>query len=559
MTHSTLNGKPVHWAAEMYAREYAEGKLSRREFLTRATSMGVTAAGAYAMIGAAMPGGGRAAAQEGGTLRIQQEVLPLKDPRTWDWSQIANYGRGFLEYLAEYENDGTFKPMLLESWEISDDATTYTLTVREGVTWNNGDPFTAEDVAHNFTRWCDATVEGNSMATRMIGLVDPETQQAREGAIEVVDERTVRLNLDVANIAIIADTTDYPAAVVHQSYDGGDFMGEGEAIGTGPYLPESLEVGVRGVLVKNPDHQWWGAEAEGFGGATLDRIEFVDYGTDPASWLAAIEAEEVDMLYESVGEFIEIMDSLDLVKSEVVTANTICIRPNQLAEVDGMRPYEDVRVRRALQLAVDNEVLLELGYSGLGVPAENHHVCPIHPEYAEIPAQEYDPERAAQLMEEAGMADFTHELISIDDDWRKNTTDAVAAQLRDAGIDVKRTILPGSTFWNDWAKFPFSSTNWNQRPLGIQALALAYRSGEAWNETGYASEEFDAMLAEASAIADADERREIMARVQQKLRDDGVVIQPYWRSVYRHYRETVTGAEMHPAFEIHLYKLGLAA
>jgi peptide/nickel transport system substrate-binding protein len=511
------------------------------------------------MIGAAMPGGGRAAAQEGGTLRIQQEVLPLKDPRTWDWSQIANYGRGFLEYLAEYENDGTFKPMLLESWEISDDATTYTLTVREGVTWNNGDPFTAEDVAHNFTRWCDATVEGNSMATRMIGLVDPETQQAREGAIEVVDERTVRLNLDVANIAIIADTTDYPAAVVHQSYDGGDFMGEGEAIGTGPYLPESLEVGVRGVLVKNPDHQWWGAEAEGFGGATLDRIEFVDYGTDPASWLAAIEAEEVDMLYESVGEFIEIMDSLDLVKSEVVTANTICIRPNQLAEVDGMRPYEDVRVRRALQLAVDNEVLLELGYSGLGVPAENHHVCPIHPEYAEIPAQEYDPERAAQLMEEAGMADFEHELISIDDDWRKNTTDAVAAQLRDAGIDVKRTILPGSTFWNDWAKFPFSSTNWNQRPLGIQALALAYRSGEAWNETGYASEEFDAMLAEASAIADADERREIMARVQQKLRDDGVVIQPYWRSVYRHYRETVTGAEMHPAFEIHLYKLGLAA
>ena len=557
MSYPTINGKPVHWAARMYAREHAEGKLSRREFLTRTTSMGVTAAGAYAMIGVAMPDAARAQATEGGTIRIQQDVRPLKDPRIWDWSQIANFGRGWLEYLVEYEIDGTFRPMLLESWEISDDALTYTLNVRQGVTWNNGDPFTAQDVAHNFERWCDASVEGNSMASRMIGLTDPETQKAREGAIEVVDDHTVKLNLDVANIAIIADTSDYPAAIVHPSYNGGDFMGAQEAIGTGPYLPETLDVGVRGVLVKNPDHQWWGQDV--YGGATLDRIEFIDYGTDPASWLAALESEEVDMLYESVGEFIEIMDSLALMKSEAVTANTICIRPNQLAEVDGMRPYEDVRVRKALQLAVDNAVLLELGYSGLGIPAENHHVCPIHPEYAEIPAPEYDPDAARALMEEAGMADFEHELISIDDDWRKNTTDAAAAQLRDAGINVKRTILPGSTFWNDWAKFPFSSTNWNQRPLGVQVLALAYRSGEPWNETGYASEEFDAMLAEASAINDADARRDVMARIEHKLRDDGVVIQPFWMSVFRHYRENVTGAEMHPAYEIHVYKLGLTA
>ncbi len=557
MSHPTINGKPVHPAARMYAEEHLAGKIGRREFLTRATSMGVTAAGAYAMIGVALPQAARAQAAEGGTLRIQQEVRPLKDPRTWDWSQIANFGRGWLEYLAEYQIDGSFRPMLLESWEVSDDATSYTLNVRPGVTWNNGDPFTAQDVAHNFQRWCDAGVEGNSMASRMIGLVDPETQKAREGAIEVVDDQTVVLNLDTANIALIADVTDYPAAVVHPSYDGGDFMGEGQAIGTGPFLPESLDVGVKGVLVRNADHQWWGEEV--YGGPFLERVEFIDYGTDPASWLAALESEEVDMLYESVGEFIEIMDSLDLVKSEAVTANTITIRPNQLAEVDGMRPYEDVRVRRALQLACDNAVLLELGYSGLGIPAENHHVAPIHPEYAEVPAPVYDPEQARALMEEAGMADFEHELISIDDDWRKNTTDAVAAQLRDAGINVKRTILPGSTFWNDWAKFPFSSTNWNQRPLGVQVLNLAYRSGEAWNETGYSNEEFDSLLTEANSIVDADRRREVMAKLETKLQEDGVIIQPYWLSIYRHYRDYVTGAEMHPSYEIHLYKLGLAA
>ena len=152
------------------------------------------------------------------------------------------------------------------------------------------------------------------------------------------------------------------------------------------------------------------------------------------------------------------------------------------------------------------------------------------------------------------MADYEHELISIDDDWRRNTTDAVAAQLRDAGIKVKRTILPGSTFWNDWAKYPFSSTNWNMRPLGVQVLALAYRSGEAWNETAFNNAEFDSLLAEALSIADADKRRVVMKRIQQIMQDEGVVIQPYWRSLYRHTRPNVKNAEMHPTFEMHLYK-----
>jgi peptide/nickel transport system substrate-binding protein len=309
--------------------------------------------------------------------------------------------------------------------------------------------------------------------------------------------------------------------------------------------------------VKNPDHDWWGKGV--IGEAALDRIEYIDFGTDQASIVAAADSGEVDMLYESLGDFIEILDGIGWVKSEAVTANTLVTRPNQQATVDGETPYADVRVRRALALAVDNAVCLSLGYSDRGTVAENHHVCPIHPEYADIGPAEFDPARAAELMAEAGMADYEHELISIDDDWRRNTSDAVAAQLRDAGIPVRRTVLPGSTFWNDWAKYPFSTTDWAQRPLGVQVLALAYRSGEPWNESGFSNEEFDATLAEALSIADADTRRQTMARLETILREEGVVIQPYWRSTFRHYREGVVGAEQHPTFEIHVYKLGLAA
>lgn len=546
--------RALHGIARQYADELADGRLDRREFLSRMTALGLSAAAALSLAGLPRPARAAAPIRPGGTLRIQQSVKPLRDPRSYDWSELGNQTRGFLEYLVEYNSDGTFRGMLLESWEARDNATRYILNIRKGVRWNNGDAFTAHDVARNIARWCDSTAPGNSMSSRLTTLIDPATGQLRADAVTVTGEHRLELHLSAPDITLIASMADYPAAITHASYTGGDPFAHG--IGTGPFRPVSLEVGAHCILERNPDHRWWGSDV--YGGPFVDRVEFRDYGTDPQNWVAAARAGEIDLLYETVGDFVDVMDAAGWTRTRTISAATTVIRTNQTARVAGARPYADRRVRRALALAVDNGICLELGYAGRGTVAANHHVGPVHPAYADIGPPAYGPDRALQQMRAAGLANFEHELITLDDEWQRNTGDAVAAQLIDAGIRVRRTILPGRTYWQDWSEFPFSSTEWNHRPLEVQVLSLAYRSGAAWNETGFANAAFDRLLDRAMSLADADTRRQTMREIETLLRDEGVIIQPYWRALFNHHNSRLVGAERHPSNEIHLYKIGFA-
>jgi peptide/nickel transport system substrate-binding protein len=173
----------------------------------------------------------------------------------------------------------------------------------------------------------------------------------------------------------------------------------------------------------------------------------------------------------------------------------------------------------------------------------------MHPEYATLPALARDPARARQLLAEAGYPDglqLTMAVGNVQGPWEQRVAQVLQQQLAQAGIDLRLQVMAPASYARQWTQVPFGMTAWTHRPLGVMALNLGYRSGQAWNETRYANPTFDAKLDEANGLLDPNARRSVMAEVQRILRDDAVMVQPFWRNLYVATRARVGGYRTHP-------------
>ncbi len=526
-------------------QQLAEGKIDRREFLRTATLLGLSAGAAYAFVGKVtgerFVSRAKAAMPQGGTLRLSMRVLDIKDPHTFSWAVDSNITRNVVEYMSKTGQDNVTRPLLLESWQASDDLKTWTLNVRKGIKWHNGRELDANDIVWNIKHVLDADT-GSSVLGLMKGYMLNEVEKDGEkttelwdaNAVERIDSHTVRLNCKQAQLAVPEHLFHYPFPVLDPE-EGGKF-GVGSN-GTGAFDLVAHEIGRKSVLKARGDY--WGD------GPYLDSLEYHDLGDDPSAALAALASKQVHGL-----DALRDVLAIDAIKAlphvnifEVSTAQTAVVR----GRVD-TAPWDDPRVRKALRLATDTPKILQLAYRGLGSPGEHHHVCPIHPEYAKLPFMKQDIAAAKALLAEAGHADGIDVKIDINGNakWEVNASQGLKEQWKAAGIRVDLNVMPGAQFWENWDKTPFGMTSWTHRPLGVMVLGLAYRSGVPWNESAYNNPEFDRLLTKAEGILDVDERREVMVEIEKIMQEDGPITQPLWRAVFTAMDKRVKGFNMHP-------------
>ena len=547
-------------------RQLAERQIDRREFVRYATLLGMAAPAAYAVTSRisgeplVRPAAAQGSLPKGGTLRIAMRCQDLKSPHTYSWVESSNSARQVVDYLTVTGVDNITRPALIEKWEPSPDLKTWTLRVRKSVKWHNGRQFTADDVVWNIKRVLDPKT-GSSVLGLMKGflLEDYETGEKDDkgnpkkssrlwdaSAIQKVDDFTVKLNGKTAQLAVPEQLFHYPFLILDPAENGEFKVGSN---GTGAFTLVENEVGRRQVL-KARKQGYWG------GGPYLDQLEFIDLGDDPAASVAALASKQVDGLYGADIVQLEALQKIPHVQMyQVTTAYTATAR------MQPVKPFDDKRVRQAMRYAIDSNAVLQIAHRGLGQPGEHHHVSPVHPEYAKLPMPSRDVARAKKLLAEAGYPNGidTEIVCRPQPAWELLAVQAMVEQWKEAGIRVKINVMPSTQYWEVWTKVPFGFTTWAHRPLGIMSLALAYRSGGSWNESKYSNPEFDKLLTQAEGTLDVNQRREIMARLESILQDDGPIVQPVWRAIFTFHDKRVQGFKPHPTLYLFGHQLAIQA
>jgi peptide/nickel transport system substrate-binding protein len=553
-------------------KELSERKIDRREFLRFATLLGMAAPAAYAAAGLPLEGSfareARAAMPGGGTFRLGTRVKSLSDPAIYDFGAYdSNVTRQVCEYLTLTDRNNITHPYLLEKWEASPDLKTWTLSVRQNVTWHNGEDFTADDVLWNLKRLTDPAV-GSSF----IGLIEdfllkkvpdgtdksgkPKTKLVwwDANAIEKVDSHTIRLNGKTPQVAIPEYLFHYPALMLYPGDKG--VFGVGSQ-GTGAFTLTKYQIGKIATVraVKN----YWGqtVTAPWAGGPYLDEIQFIDLGDDMATGISAMASHQVGGLVFTDPSQAPALKAMPFLKLYVVgSAQCAVLR----FHVD-LKPWTDPKVRMAMRLGLNNPSFIELALRGLGTLGQDCHVAPVQPDYGKVPNIDLNVAKAKQLLSEAGYpSGFDTELaVPSDTAWLIAQSQAAIEQWKAIGVRVKLNVMPGAEYWNVWTKVPFGCTIWYHRPLGVMLLNLAYRSGVPWNESGYSNPEFDNLLDQAGGILEADKRAVVMAKLERILQTNGPMAQPVFEEAFTFMDKKVMGFEMHPTNYVFGNRLALAA
>ena len=463
-------------------------------YLTRMLLMTVTLVMIAAMAFTAV-GSQPVHAQDGEELVV---LLPVEfesfNPNTVTSQPGTNVFQNVLETLVERDRE---TPLLAESWETLDDLT-WQFKLREGVSFTNGEPFNADVVKFSIERILREDNE-NSAAQGLFSSVIASVDVVDEYTVNVVTQTPFASLLD-----LMVDAYMLPPEIA----DTEEFSSNG--VGTGAYILESWTVGEAIILVKNPDY--WGEEP------FFDRVIYRPV-PEPSVRSTELRTGNADIITQVPIEEIGRLNEEGIAVVQVPSTQSMRIHMNA-----GEPPFDNILMRQAMNYAIDRETILATLLEGAGqlmASASGPDIFGYDPSIEPYP---YDPERARELIEEAGYGDgvditlqFTEGRYVRD----RAIGEVITAQLGEVGINVNANFSE----FSQWLEI------FNQEGNGFMVIAQEDNvntlmapnfasTSESFKRYGYANEQVDELIAQASVELDDEARLALYQELNQVLHDD---------------------------------------
>ncbi|TDH62249.1 ABC transporter substrate-binding protein [Dankookia rubra] len=456
------------------------------------------------------------------TLRVSLNTeLQVLDPIVTTINATRVFAYMVFDTLVGIDNAGTFRPQMLEGWEVSEDRLTWRFTLREGLEFADGTPVTAADCVASIRRWAKREALGGQL------------MRSAE-ALEVVDERrfTLKLNRPFAFVieALGKPGHTIPVMMPARLADLPADKAVPEIVGSGPFLFRRAEwrPGDRAGFDRNPRYRPRAEPADGLAGGKvvkLDRVELISM-PDQATRVAALQAGEMDLLEIVPFDFIAALRrdrNVTIASQRGVQQMVSVLNINHVQP-----PFNDIRMRRALQAAIQQPDVM----AGLGLPADMARPClsiymcdaPLTNEAGTGYLRGAGPERARALLQEAGYKGEKVVFLHAASSALLNPIGLVMAdQLKRAGFNV-------DVFTTDYAtaaqrrlsRAPAEQGGWSVMPIvwnGIDLInplsnpAVSNNCSE-FNPGWHCDEETTALLRQVAEAADPAQQKALAAQLQ---------------------------------------------
>ncbi|MEQ9489582.1 MAG: ABC transporter substrate-binding protein [Alphaproteobacteria bacterium] len=493
---------------EKLQQDFAEGRLSRRKFIKRATALGFAAA---IPAGITAQEAQASAPKKGGTLR-----QALRGGNTSDTlfgvlgggdTHQVNTQWQIHSNLTEINADGDVVGELAESWEPSDGAKKWVFKLRNGVEFHNGKTLDAQDVIDSIN--LHRGENSKSIGKGLVAAVDDIQADGKDTVV-------FTLSSGNADFPVVLSSVAYsiaPAGTTEADWDKG--------IGTGPFILENWEPGVRAATKRNPNYFKEGLPY-------FDAVETL-HVSDVTARTTALQGGQVDVMDDPAIKTIDRLAQASNVNIHEVGGNSHFTFPMLMDTA----PYDNYDVRMALKYAIDREAMLQTLLRGHGYLGNDHPIAKSQRFFAsELPQRSYDPDKAKHHLKKAGMENLD---ITI---WAGNIYDGgvdAAVLYKEhaakAGINLNVEQVPTDGYWSEvWNVKPFCVSVWYGHPTEDLMLTSAFSRESAWNETHWNNERFETLLVAARAETDRNKRRDMYVEMQTLIHDEGGFVCPAFRN-----------------------------